>query len=129
MEYQVFQLDPRYVREHMGEVLFESDDLHAAISFASDHHDSAKIETCVWQPRTQGYRDLYFSADRELVEVVEPKIKLTNEQIHNLKKWIRSQAYTNSSGTDGKNYLLESELITFLPKAIERIINNEDPHK
>jgi hypothetical protein len=60
-EYQVFELDPETNLSHKNpdEVLFESDDLAEASRFAYRAHILHKIETAVWQPRNQFFRDFY----------------------------------------------------------------------
>ncbi len=59
MEYEVYELDPTMVRCHRGDLLFESDNLHWAIMFAARTCVLKQFSTCVWQPRTQGYRNYY----------------------------------------------------------------------
>jgi hypothetical protein len=58
-EYQVFLLDERYELFHKGDVLFESDNLDMAITFAYNKHCNDDVETCVYQPRAECYRDFY----------------------------------------------------------------------
>ncbi len=65
-EYQVFLMDPDCVRAHIGNSLFESDALIEAIMFASDMHERDHVETCVWQPRTSGYRACHTFDDRDV---------------------------------------------------------------
>lgn len=59
LEYQVFELDPRYLLSRLGPPLYQSDNLQDACIFAERTHSLLMIETCVWQPRTAGYRDYY----------------------------------------------------------------------
>ena len=59
MEYEVYVLDPALEFSHMGEKLYETDDLALACTFCQRHHILHKVETCVYQPRHNGYRDYY----------------------------------------------------------------------
>ena len=61
MEYQCFYLNPEYKLAHDddAEVLFESDNLAAACSFVYNDWKLNNRDIGVYQPRSQGYRELY----------------------------------------------------------------------
>ncbi len=60
-EYQVFELDPELELCHKSnaEILFDSDDLASAHTYAYRMYLLRKMETAIWQPRTNAYRGYY----------------------------------------------------------------------
>lgn len=59
MEYECYLLNPDMELCHMGEKLFETDDLAEACSFVYNWYQEKNVDVCVWQPRTSGYREYY----------------------------------------------------------------------
>jgi hypothetical protein len=61
MEYQCFDLDPRYKLAHADDapVLLETDCLAEACTFVYNRFKETGIECAVWQPRSKGYREVY----------------------------------------------------------------------
>lgn len=59
-EYQVFQLDPNTKMSHIeGEPLLETNSLGEACVYCYDAFKKEGLELCVYQPRTEGYREYY----------------------------------------------------------------------
>ena len=61
MEYQCFHLNPEYKLAHDDDapVLFESDHLHEAGSYIYNRWKTEQRDIAVYQPRSQGYREIY----------------------------------------------------------------------
>ena len=61
MEYQCFYLNPEYKLAHDddAEVLFETDNLGEAGAFVYNKFLQEKRDIAVYQPRSQGYREIY----------------------------------------------------------------------
>jgi hypothetical protein len=59
MEYEVYYLDATMRRCHIGEKLYESDDLADASTMTFILHRLLGAEVCVWQPRHKHYREIY----------------------------------------------------------------------
>jgi hypothetical protein len=59
-EYVVVHLSPNYKCAHEDDapILFESDCLAQAITYSSKRWDSEKVDIAVYQPRTEGYRQI-----------------------------------------------------------------------
>ena len=67
MEYQCFYLNPEYKIAHDddAEVLFESNNLGEACTFVYNKFQQEKRDIAVYQPRTEGYRDIYQNKFRD----------------------------------------------------------------
>jgi len=67
MEYQCFYLNSDYKLAHDddAEVLFESDDLGECCTFVLNQFKLNKRDIAVYQPRSQGYRELYKNKARD----------------------------------------------------------------
>lgn len=61
MEYQCFYLNPesKLAHDDDAEVLFESNNLAECCSFVYNKFKTEKRDIAVYQPRSQGYRELY----------------------------------------------------------------------
>ena len=59
-EYVVVHLSPNYNCAHEDDapILFEHDDLGKAMDYCSGRWDSEKVDIAVYQPRTEGYRQI-----------------------------------------------------------------------
>ena len=59
-EYVVVHLSPNYKCAHEDDapILFESDSLPEAMSYCWKQWDSEKVDIAVYQPRTEGYRQI-----------------------------------------------------------------------
>lgn len=66
-EYQCFYLDPQFKLCHFedSEPLFESDNLAEAGSFIYRKFLEEGKDICVYQPRSQGYREIYRKPARD----------------------------------------------------------------
>ena len=67
MEYQCFYLNPEFKCAHDddAELLFETDNLALACTFVYNKFKQEKRDIAVYQPRTQGYRELYQNKVRD----------------------------------------------------------------
>lgn len=67
MEYQCFYLSPNYQLSHENdaEILFESDNLAEAGDFIYRKWLEEKRDIAVYQPRTEGYREIYRNPSRD----------------------------------------------------------------
>jgi hypothetical protein len=67
MEYQCFYLSPNYKLAHEddAEVLFESDNLGECGGFIYNKFLAEGKDIAVYQPRTQGYREIYRKPARD----------------------------------------------------------------
>lgn len=61
MEYQCFHLSPsrKLAHENDAPVLFESDNLSEACTYVYTRWLEEQRDIAVWQPRSQGYREIY----------------------------------------------------------------------
>jgi hypothetical protein len=58
-EYHVYLLDEQYHLRHKGEPILGTDNLAVACSYCYTYYNTFKIPICVYQPRTDGYREHY----------------------------------------------------------------------
>lgn len=59
-EYQVFALDPNTKMSHIESApILETDRLDEACAYIYDAFRNEGLELCVFQPRSNGYRDYY----------------------------------------------------------------------
>ena len=60
MEYECYDLDPQFKLHHGDNpVLLKTDDLAEAGSFVYQRFKTTGTECAVYQPRSQGYREIY----------------------------------------------------------------------
>lgn len=82
-EYEVYLLDDKYTLAHKGEAILATNNLAVACSYCYEDYKKFKRGICVWQPRTNSYRDHYASWLEEEEETEMGKIpknfKMTKE--------------------------------------------------
>ncbi len=73
-EYQVFQLDPNTKMSHIeGEPIMETNNLAEACVYVYNAFKNEQLELCVFQPRTQCYREYYRHSNKHSTRAANGK--------------------------------------------------------
>lgn len=80
-EYEVYLLDDRYQLCHKDEAILATNNLAVACSYCYEDYEKFKRGICVWQPRTNSYREYYATWLEEETEMSKlPKnVTMTKE--------------------------------------------------